>query len=338
MNALRNYFLLKIILQFDMSFFILIFDFLSGLAFITIMAQRRSLLGRIIRSRQLYFFLLPTFVLLGVFSYYPFFSALVHAFFDWDGFNDPVFIGLRNFVELFTSDMFFSIALKNMVFFMIAGVFISITVPLATAELIHHLWSEKAKYVLRVLFIIPMVIPGIVGLQIWQQLLAGGGFINKFLEAVGLEAWKHSWLGDTKTVIPAMIFMGFPWAGGVNLLLYLAGLMNVPNEIYDAAVVDGATGWKRIWKIDLPLLKGQMKLILVLSILGTIQGYEGILILTDGGPGTASLVPGLHLFHVAFGYGRLGYGSAIGTMLFVLSLILTIINMKYLRSSVEYEA
>ena len=133
-------------------------------------------------------------------------------------------------------------------------------------------------------------------------------------------------------------FVGFPFVAGLNLLIYLAGLDNIPGEVIDAALLDGATGWRRFWRIDVPFITGQIKLIVILTMITQIQGFQTIILLTQGGPGYSTTVPGWVMYQNAFQFGRMGYASAIGVAMFIVMLIMTAINMRFLRSSVEYEA
>jgi raffinose/stachyose/melibiose transport system permease protein len=128
------------------------------------------------------------------------------------------------------------------------------------------------------------------------------------------------------------------------MLLYLAGFEAIPTEVADAATVDGATGLSMFWRIELPLIMGQVKLIVVLTTIGVIQGFQSILVMTQGGPGYATIVPGLRLFIAAVPKShaaeapQMGYGSAIGVVLFLIIMAVTIVNMRVLRSGTEYEA
>ena len=131
---------------------------------------------------------------------------------------------------------------------------------------------------------------------------------------------------------------GFPWVSGIAVLIYLAALNNIGEELFDAARIDGALGFTRVRTIDFPLVLGQVKLLSVLAIIGSLQGYAMQLVLTKGGPGYATEVPGLVMYQEAFSYQRLGYACALGLVLFVVILALTYINLRYIRSSVEYEA
>ncbi|MBC7320264.1 sugar ABC transporter permease, partial [bacterium] len=147
----------------------------------------------------------------------------------------------------------------------------------------------------------------------------------------------HSWLGEPGTALWAIIFMGIPWVGAFPFLIYYGGLISIPSELFDAAKVDGANTFQRFFRIDLPLLLGQIKLLIVLTYIGTMQDFTTIFIMTGGGPASSTYVPALQLYYSAMRFNKFGYASAIATVLFIVLLIGTIINMKYIRSSVEYQ-
>jgi raffinose/stachyose/melibiose transport system permease protein len=305
---------------------------LSGLG----RAQRRSLPARIYRSRLHYLFILPSLVLLAVFMYYPAFSALYHSVFDWDGFTRPTFLGLGNFVAIL-DDPLMQAATVNVLKLTAFAMATSVSVPLFVAWLILGLRSPRLQYVFRVLFVIPLVLPTVVILLIWQFIYdANFGVLNQVITALHVGT-PQAWLGDPKLALYAVMFIGLPWVDGFALLVFTAGLQSIPNELLEAAAIDGAGRWRRLWHIQLPLVTGQIKLILILNMIWTIQNFTSIFILTQGGPGTATMVPGLVLYKAAFESERMGYACAIGALMFVLMLVLTIINMKYVRSRTDYE-
>lgn len=143
---------------------------------------------------------------------------------------------------------------------------------------------------------------------------------------------QQPWLGSPKTSLYAVTFMGFPWVGGVTVLIYLAGLQGISDEIIDSSLVDGCSGLRRLFSIDIPLILGQFKLIIVLAVIGGLQGWVAVFVMTAGGPGTASMVPGLWMYNNAFLWNKMGYASAIGMFLFVLILSVTILNIKFVRT------
>jgi ABC-type sugar transport system permease subunit len=209
-----------------------------------------------------------------------------------------------------------------------------LTVPIAVAEAIYRLGSQRAQYWYRIMVVLPVVIPGIVHILIWQFFYeARYGLVNQLLRLVGLGQYATSWLGNPDVVVYAIIFSHFPFVGGVTVLIYLAGLQAIPGEIRDAAEVDGATGWTQMRRIDLPYLMGQVKLSLVLAIIGQLQAFGYVLVMSGGGPANSSVVPGLWLYTNVIEFGKVGYASAIGVFLFAIIMLLTVVNMRFIKSA-----
>jgi len=217
---------------------------------------------------------------------------------------------------------------------------------------IHRLRSEKWQYFYRVLFVVPLIIPQMVGLLIWKFFYDPNvGPLNKILVTTGIDKilmwmdkwvfhlgvfnppFKPAWLGDPSLIIPALIFWGFPWVGVVGVLIYLAGLQNISNDVYEAAEIDGVGWFRRFTSIEFPLIMTQVRLNLVLMIIGTFQayGFQLILLGAEGGPRNKGMTPGLYMFYQAFNEQKYGYACAIGLMLFFIILILTVINQRYVR-------
>ncbi len=291
--------------------------------------------GRMRRRSFCYLFLLPTFVLLAMFNYWPALSALYHSFFQWNGANFKEWYGLQNFLQIFR-DSVMRTAFKNMFIISGFGLVISITFPLAAAALIFHLQDLKFAYFYRVMYVVPMVVPGMVTLMIWRFIYNPQvGLLNALLEAIGLPT--RIWLGDFQYALYALIFIGFPWVAGTSMLIYLAGLQGIEPSLLDAAAIDGASGLKRFWYLELPLVASQIKLIVILTLIGAIQGFQGPLVMTGGGPGTTTMVPGLWLYKNAMNYNKMGYACAIGTFLFIVTMGLTFINLRFVQSSAEFE-
>ena len=278
-----------------------------------------------------YAFLLPTFLLVAVFCYYPAVSAAVTAFTQWDGFNPPQFIGVKNFTRAFADAAFWDAA-RHVALWTIVGVPLAIIPSFIVAELIYRLHSERTQYIWRAVFVAPMILPPVVSILIWQYLYGDTGPINTVLKAFGKGSWVHAWLAEPQFALWALMFMGFPWVTGFNVLIFYSGLKAIPTEVIEAAALDGAGRWKQVRNLELPHTAGQWKLLLVLSIIGISQNLMIPLLLTNGGPGTSTLTPVLYMYQRAINYGEYGYGMAIGTMLFVVVLALSILNMRVLRS------
>lgn len=220
-----------------------------------------------------------------------------------------------------------------------------------TAVAVHRLKNEKWQYIYRVMFVIPMIIPGMVYLLIWKFFYdPNQGILNMFLDSTGIMnvmVWcdqlvglgvfragvSPSWLGDTNLVLFSFIFWGFPWIGIVGVLLYLAGLANISTDVYEAADLDGVNWLQKFTKIELPLILTQVRINMIMMIIGTLQTYGNILIILgdSGGPQGVMMVPGLYMFRTAFVEGDAGKSCAIGLILFVFILVLTEINNRYIR-------
>jgi ABC-type sugar transport system permease subunit len=275
--------------------------------------------------------LAPTLVLLALFNYYPAVLGLSRAFTRWETGEDPQWIGLSNFVAMW-HDEFLRLSLRNLLVLLVANVLKTLTMPLLVAELLMSLRSPRWQYVMRTAFILPMVVPSMVTMLLWSFIYDGSvGLLNQILETLGMGAMARSWLGDSGTALWAIIGIGFPWAGGLALLIYLAGLNAISGDVWDSCQVDGVGGLKRVWYVDLPLLLPQVRLLVILTLIGVLQDFGSILVLTGGGPGLATHVPALHMYFQAFRFGHMGYAAAIGLTLFVAIFTLSLLNLLWGR-------
>lgn len=296
--------------------------------------NRTNFIKRLKASRQAYLFLLPLFAGLLIFSYYPAFSGIYHSFFDWSTDGTKNFIGIQNFTELFRDPIFIN-SIPAMFKLMIPRLIIGIVAPLVMAELIYYVQSARLQYVFRVVCLLPMVAPGVVGTLLWRYIYdPSEGLAVTLVRLFGIvdQNVNIDWLGNPDLTIPSIIFMGFPWIGGTSVLIYLSGLMGIASEVKEASVLDGCGTFKRIMKIDLPLIMGQIRYFFIFGIIGGLQDYGVQLILTQGGPGYTTYVPGYYMFKSAFSYGRMGYASAIGTLLFIFIMILTVLSFRLLKN------
>lgn len=275
-------------------------------------------------------FMLPTFVFILGFSYYPAIRAVLGSFTQWDGFNAPSFIGVQNYVNAFL-DPTFIVSLEHIFVWSMVGIPLSIIPPFIVAELIFHLRSIRFQYLYRTVFILSFVLPGVVFILVWQYIYQPSGVLDAFLQIIGAGFLQHAWLANPKYALSALMLMGFPWISPFNLLIYYAGLQAIPAEIFDATQVDGAHGISRVWRVDMPLIMAQTKLLLVLAIVGVSQNLLTPLLLTNGGPGTSTMTPVLYMFQVSIQDDQYGYGMAIAAMLFVVVMALALVNMKYFQ-------
>lgn len=298
------------------------------------MPQQMIRLRQVKRHWPIYVLLLPSVLMIATFLYYPALSGVYHAFFEWDGDEIAVPRGLDNFARaLKDPTLLRSFGLVGILF--LANLFKMIP-SIVTAVVIHRIRNDRARYTYRLLFVVPMVIPWMVSLLMWKFFYNPQvGLLNRFLSAVGIlgPGQTPAWLSDPKLMIPALIFWGFPWIGIIGVLIYLSGLERIPKSVYECAELDGVGWLRKFLYIEMPLIATQIRITLILSIIGVIKGYGMILVLfkADGGPGGRAMVPGLYMYERAFMQREAGYACAIGILLFFIIVILTYINNKYVR-------
>lgn len=292
-----------------------------------------GLLRRIRKNKMAYAFLLPAILLLSTIKYYPFFTSVVESLFDWNGVNINRFIGFGNYAELL-GDEKIRVAFANVFKISTATIAIQLTLPLLAALLVFRIRNGTLQNFLKVGFIVPLVVPMMVLVLLWRWMYSGDfGLVNQLLEAIGLAGWKHSWLGDPSTALWAIVFVGFPWVAGLPFLLYLAGLQSISSDLYEVADLEGAGPMRRLLSIELPLLASQIRLVLMYAVLQAFQLFEAPYILTNGGPGISTITPALHIYDQAFNYGRFGYASSIGVLLFAVLLALTLVIQRSVKNT-----
>lgn len=284
---------------------------------------------------SVYLALLPAVALLVVFEWYPAFSAFVNSFYDWNGGTVHRFVGLANYKELF-HDASFRSSVRNGAIFVAFRVVIQTILPFIAAELIIKLRSARHAHFWKVLLVSPMVVPGLAIMLVWRFIYQPQvGLLNQFLQALGLGRFGRAWLSDPHTALGALSMVQFPWLATLQFLILLGGLQAIPREVIESATVDGARTLSRIRYIEIPYVAPQIAIVLVFTAINMVQQFALFLVLTDGGPGDATLVPGLFLYHSAFTFLRFGYASAIGVVLFVFLLILAVISLRLGRQRTQ---
>ena len=298
------------------------------------MEKKITLGNKLKKSIPAYLFLLPLFAGILIFSYYPAFSGIYHSFFDWNGIGEKTFRGLANYKNLFHDSIFLN-SIPVMLKLMIPKLIISIVVPFIMAELIFAIRSNKMQERYRMLCLLPMVAPGVVGTLLWKFIYdPSSGLAVELCRLFGIvgQTQNIDWLGNPALTIGSIIFMGFPWIGGTSVLIYMSGLMNISGEVMEASQLDGCSTFGRIFRIDIPLMMGQIRYFVIIGIISALQDYSVQIILTGGGPGYTTYVPGYYLFKQAFSYGNMGYACAIGTLMFSVLFLLTLCSMRLMKS------
>lgn len=275
-----------------------------------------------------YLMLLPTFIFLGVFYFYPLYVAVTKSFFNWSGgFGTGInkFVGLRNYVRIFTDSRFHT-AWLNTLFFVVAGVIINLTLPPLFAILVSR-FGPKSSYILRIINVIPMVVPSVVVFLLWKTIYNPQyGLLTQIVQLFS-PGEVVDILGSPDLVKWGFVFMGFPWTGGTTFLIYYAGIGNISDDVLEAARLDGANAFKQIVHIYYPLLVPQFKMLTAMQVISSVQNFVNIQTITGGGPGDATYVPGLYIYDMAFGgSNRYGVAAAASVVMTLVICVLVLLN------------
>jgi len=278
-----------------------------------------------------FLFLLPAFVLFLVFLVYPIVRSIYFSTFDWNGLGPAVdFIGLDNFKRILTDKIFMK-AVGNCLLIVVLSLTLQLPLSLTLAIMVGRDLPGKAFF--RTIFFMPYVLSEVITAIIWLGLFNPDperGFINALLILIpGVKAVPF--LGDTHIVL-ACIFVVLTWKFfGLHMLLYMAGLQNIPREIEEAALIDGANRWKLIRYITIPLLSSTIQTTIWLSVLGSLTQFPLVWIMTKGGPVNASEVMATYMYRYGFVRFWLGYGSAVAVVMLLICLVFSIAYLRLVR-------
>jgi multiple sugar transport system permease protein len=295
----------------------------------------RETLRQVRKNWTAYLFLSPWVIIFCIFTLYSLSFSFYLSFHEWN-ILEPAkpFVGLDNYIRLFRDNKFYQ-ALWNTVLFTGFGVPLGMISGLLVALLLNTKVRGQGLY--RTLYYIPVITPLVVSAVIWKWIYQGDyGLLNYYLLRLGIIQEKLLWLADPDLAMPALILMGV-WGGtGGVMVLYLAGLQSIPEEIYDAAKVDGASPLQRLLHVTVPLLAPTTFFILITSVIGSFQSFAHIYIMTSGGPLRRTTVIGYYLYEKAFRQFEMGYASAMAYALFAIIFVFTLIQFRYARGDVEY--
>ncbi len=276
---------------------------------------------------------MPWVLGLGIFIIGPIIASLIFSFMDYSVLLPPKFIGLSNYKTMFSGDPLFWKSLYNTIYMTVIGVPLNIVLSLSVALLLNQ--KVKGEAFFRTIFYLPSVVPAVAMSLLWMWILNPQvGLVNYILSLFGIEG--PMWLASEQWAKPAFIIMGL-WGIGGNMVIFLAGLQGVPQHLYDAAVVDGASIWQRFRHVTLPMLSPTIFFVLIMGIIGTFQIFTQAYIMTAGGPMDSTLFYVYHLFNKAFRDFHMGYASAMAWFLFIIIFIVTMVNIKLAPKWVYYE-
>jgi raffinose/stachyose/melibiose transport system permease protein len=265
--------------------------------------------------------LAPVLIHLIIFRYIPTFSAFYYSLTKWNGIRASRFVGFRNYTDLF-EDYVFLEGLRNMAIYTSLRLVLLIAFAFIAAELVFSFKSARVRTFWKIVFVIPLVVPISVTYLLWGFVFEPqSGLLNSILEAVGLGAYTNQWLGTSATALYSIAFVQFPFVAGLSFLVFISALEGISGDVLDACKIEGCGRIRRIFAVDVPMLRGSLIFIGVLIVLGGIQTVEPQLILTKGGPGTATETPGWYVYRAAFQYGEFGLAAAAGVVMVLVGLV-----------------
>jgi multiple sugar transport system permease protein len=287
-------------------------------------------------NRAAWFFVAPALILISVFFFLPVFASLLLSITDFDIYaiadlGNARFVGLRNYAALFSNPVFWT-AVKNTFYFALVGGPLTVAASLGAALLISAR-VVKYKPLFRTIFFVPFVTTLVAVAIVWRYLYHPQyGFFNYILGWFGID--PISWLSDPNWAMPAIIMLAVWKNFGYNMLIFIAGLQNIPAELYEAAYLDGAGPLRRFWNITLPMLAPTFLFVGVITMIGYFQLFAEPYVMTSGGPlrSTTSLV--LLMYEEGFRWWRMGVAASVAFILFIIILIWTLLQFRLQRDTV----
>jgi ABC-type sugar transport system permease subunit len=278
-----------------------------------------------------YLFLLPAAIFLMLFVAYPMVDAILLSLKRWDGATPATWVGLRNY-RLLLHDEIFWLSLKHTLYFTGAVVILQTTIPLLVANLVNS--GIRGGAIFRAIYFMPVIISLAITGLLWSMILEPNfGMLNEMLRNLGLKQWTRLWLADRELVIPSIIFISVWQSLGFYLVIYFAALQSVPEDLYEAASIDGANAWHRFRHVTIPMLRGTIIVVIVLNTINGIKVFDQVWVMTAGGPNHASETLGTYLYRIAFGAmgssnPQLGYATAIAIIILLASFAFSVIQIR----------
>ncbi|MDO5136272.1 MAG: sugar ABC transporter permease [Eubacteriales bacterium] len=279
-------------------------------------------------------FILPNFIGFLVFTFIPIVFSLILSFFEWNSGNTMKFIGLDNFITMFTKDPSFYISLKNTIFYTVVTVPVTLFIALLLAIVVNK--PLKGRVFFRSVLFFPYIASLVAVAVVWMALFnPDRGPINSFLMALGVSN-PPRWAASQTWALPTIIGLTVWKNMGYYMVVYLAGLQGVSKELYEAASLDGANSFQKFRYVTWPCVTPTTFYILMMLMVSTFKSYDIMYITTQGGPGEATKVLAYHIFNSAFVNSKFGYASAVSMVLFVIVMTVTLIQFKVEKKMTSY--
>lgn len=275
----------------------------------------------------------PMLIGCAIFFYLGLLASFFLGFTEWDVLTQPIWIGIENYIYLFKDDVF-RMALWNTFRYAFMQVPISLLVALALALALNQ--NIRFRNIYRLIFFLPALTMPVAISFVWKWIYAPRyGILNQILNSIGLTGVR--WLDDPHVAIYAIVTMGVWMSSGYAMIIFIAGLQNIPKIYYEVAIIDGANGWQKFLHITIPMLSPTIMFILISSVISSFQMFDFIYVMTAGGPSNSTRTVVYSLWEEGFRFFRMGRATAMGWILFLIILVLTIIQLKGQKLWVHYE-
>jgi len=274
-------------------------------------------------------FLIPALAIFMIFMIIPVVQSLYYGFLQWDGVGKSTFIGFANYKQFFNDEVF-GTALRNSIYLLLSSVFGIIPIAFLVALALNKKFrlGKLFKSIIFIPAILSAVIVGLIFTFIYNPQF---GLLNGVLSFIHLDSWIKEWLADPKIAIFSVLLANMWQYVGYVMIILLAGLQNISNELLEAAEIDGASRMRKVFAIIIPLMKESFVVTLIIAITGSLKGFDLVYIMTMGGPFHSTEMLATHMYNVAFKQYEYGYGSAISNFIFVLGLLLVVFIQKTLQ-------
>lgn len=283
-------------------------------------------------SKSIYLFFIPGLVLYSIFFLYPTVSALFYSFTDWDGFSPAFqFVGLDNYARAFTGDSIFRKTVGNNLTFMLVVVVGQTLVALAFALIV--LKNTKTTVFLRALYFFPTILSSVSVAFIWSFIYDPSlGILNQLLELAGLDFLTQNWLGNGNLAIYSLAITQIWFHAGQMLIIFVAGLQAIPQDLYEVAKIEGASKWQTFSKVTWPLLAPSATIVVAYTTIQSFKAFDLVFAMTRGGPNNSTEIIATYIYEIAFRSFQFGYASAISVIFMIIIAIITYIQFRALRS------
>ncbi|MBZ5200728.1 sugar ABC transporter permease [Planomicrobium chinense] len=283
-------------------------------------------------SKTIFLFFVPGLVLYSIFFLYPTVSALFYSFTDWDGFSDAfAFIGFDNFERAFTGDSIFRKTIGNNLKFMLVVVVFQTLVALAFAMIL--IKNTKTTVFLRALYFFPTILSSVSVAFIWAFVYDPSlGILNQILEGIGLGFLAQNWLGNSNIAIYSLAITQVWFHAGQMLIVFVAGLQAIPQEMYEVAKIEGASKWQTFRSVTWPLLAPSATIVVAYTTIQSFKAFDLVFAMTGGGPNNSTEIIATYIYDIAFRNYQFGYASAISVIFMIIIAIITFLQFKALRS------